>query len=124
MIFLSSSESGRAGLGEEGWFLGGIGMTSSVRSRAHRLTIPNGHSKVWFLEVLIGRTAQVPRAVSPMQHNKRNGPRKGSALGPFSFGQYCRLLKMKLGLVQDHLPKDATAPVRTVAFDRGSLEAL
>jgi len=51
-------------------------MTSAVRSRAHRLTTPNGHSKVWFLEVLIGRTAQVPRAVTPMQHSKRNGPRR------------------------------------------------
>ena len=40
MIFLSSSESGRAGLGEEGWFLRGMGMTSAVRSRAHRLTTP------------------------------------------------------------------------------------
>ena len=40
MIFLSSSESGRAGLGEEGWFLRGMGMTSALRSRAHRLTTP------------------------------------------------------------------------------------
>ena len=64
MIFLSSSESGRAGLGEEGWFLRGMGMTSAVRSRAHRLTTP----QTW-------------RRVSPTASgqgcglSKRNGPR-------------------------------------------------